>query len=77
MDEVDPIHLYVIECQCSRTDSVGVNEQQEEEEVGMQCSLFVFIEKIDFSYSIDTTLVFVGPPWNARNTLVSKNVGLS
>ena len=56
--------------------SVGVNEQQEEEEEGgMHCSLFVFMEKIDFSYSIDTTLVFVGPPWNARNTLVSRNVG--
>ena len=54
--------------------SVGVNEQQEEEEVGMHSSLFVFMEKIDFSYSIDTTLVFVGPPWNARNTLVSRNV---
>ena len=33
----------------------------------MHSSLFVFMEKIDFSYSIDTTLVFVGPPWNARN----------
>ena len=42
--------------------SAEVNEQQEEEEVGMLCSLFVFMEKIDFSYSIDTTLVFVGPP---------------
>ena len=40
----------------------------------MLCSLFVFMEEIDFSYSIDTTLVFVGPPWNARNTLVSRNV---
>ena len=42
--------------------SAGVNEQQEEEEGGMLCSLFVFMEKIDISYSIDTTLVFVGPP---------------
>ena len=40
----------------------------------MLCFLFVFMEKIDFPYSIDTTLVFVGPPWNARNTLVSRNV---
>ena len=55
--------------------SVGVNEQQEEEEVGMHCPLFVLVEKIDFSYSIDTTLVFVVPPRNARNRLVSRNIG--